>query len=131
MTYEQLTSHVRNLKGIIVVRDLTKRQSQYVNKIKGTASAPVAVEIYNAAVGGFSDVEVDYPKFISSAAKSARELQNTNVFTLINRHDLESLGFLPQGEGENYVPDYLQNDDTTQSLQTPGDYIPTVGENRG
>lgn len=119
LTYSQVVELVHKQHGLIMVIDLTKRQSQMINKSKGTVMAPDAIEIYNASVGGYHDVEVDFPKFISSASKSAKDIETINVFTLINRKDLESIGFIPVGEGTDYVPKYLQRDD---AIDTYGGY---------
>lgn len=110
LTYEQAAKWVHQQKGYVMVTDLTRRQSQLVNKLKGTDSAPDGIELYNTAVGWYMDLDIDedYQQFMNSAAKSASNLENTNVYTLINRKELERTGLLPPGEGTDYVPKYLE-----------------------
>ena len=116
LTYQQAAEWVHKNKGLVMIIDLTKRQAQIINKLKGTSSQPDAVELYNAEVGWFMDIDVhDYYEFMNSAAKSAKMLEDTNVYTLINRKDFEQLGFMPEGEGTDYVPKYLQKSDELEA----------------
>jgi predicted metal-dependent phosphoesterase TrpH len=110
LSYEQAAKWVHQRKGYVMVTDLTRRQSQYINKLKGTDAAPDGIELYNTAVGWYMDLDIDedYQQFMNSAAKSANNLENTNVYTLINRKELEKMGLLPPGEGTEYVPKYLE-----------------------
>lgn len=121
LSYEQAAKWVHDNKGYVMVIDVSRRQAQTINKVKGTISAPDAIELYNTAVGSYSDLDIDseYTTFINSAAKSASNLENTNVFTLINRKDLENSGLLPKDEGMDYVPKYLQRADE-QNLPQEG-----------
>jgi predicted metal-dependent phosphoesterase TrpH len=113
MTYEQAATWIHKNKGYVLVTDMTRRQSQTLNKLKGTVSAPDGIELYNTAVGWYMDLDIDedYQEFMNSAAKSANSLENTNVYTLINRKELERSGLIPAGTGMDYVPKYLQKVD--------------------
>ena len=105
LTYQQAAEWVHKNK-----------QAQIINKLKGTSAQPDAVELYNAEVGWFMDIDVhDYYEFMNSAAKSAKMLEDTNVYTLINRKDFEQLGFMPEGEGTDYVPKYLKRSDELEA----------------
>lgn len=95
--------------GYVIASNVGKRQSQLLEKLQGSDYAPDAVEIFNAKVGGFRDYNIDYPKFISSGATSAVDLENTNVFTLLERKKAEEMNLLIPGEGVDYTPRYLQN----------------------
>jgi hypothetical protein len=119
LTFEQASRWAHENKGYVMVTDVTRRQAQILNKVKGTISAPDAIELYNTAIGSYADLDVDpdYLTFVNSAAKSAANLESTNVFTLINRKDLEASGLLPKGEGMEYVPKYLQRADEQASAQ--------------
>ena len=108
MTLEQALALVKRGGGWTMAINLTKRQAQRLNKMAGSLVSPDAVEIFNSSTGGYSDVEVDYPKFISSAAKTPADMGKINVFTAINRGELERLGILPPREGEDFTPKYLQ-----------------------
>jgi len=111
LTVDKAIAHARKQGGYVMAVNVTKRQAQHLNKLKDTESAPNAVEIYNAVSGGYLDVFVDYARFVSSSAKTAREIETSNAYTLIHRKDLEATGLLPEGEGAEYVPNYLQRDE--------------------
>ena len=53
-------------------------------------------------------IKKSYFQFMNSAAKNAKMLEETNVYTLISRKDIERLGFIPTGAGKEYVPKYLK-----------------------
>ena len=118
LTYEQAATWIHKNKGYVMITDLTRRQSQIVNKLKGSVSAPDAIELYNTVVGWYMDLDVDedYQQFMNSASKNANMLENTNVYTLINRKELEKTGLLPEGTGMEYVPKYLQKSDEAEAL---------------
>ena len=75
--------------------------------MQGSLYAPDAVEIFNAKVGGYRDLNINFPKFVSSGATSATDLENTNVFTLLDRKDAEEMKLLQPEEGIDFVPKYL------------------------
>ena len=52
-------------------------------------------------------MNIDFPKFVSSGATSANELEAINIFTLLDRNKAEEMGLLSPGEGESFVPKYL------------------------
>ena len=105
---QQACQHVHKSGGWAMIAELTKGQAQDVNSVLNTPAAPDAVEIYNAAVGHYQDIDVQLPKFISSASRNANDVERTNVYTLIHRRDLESYGLIPEGYGEDFKPDYLK-----------------------
>ena len=51
---------------------------------------------------------------MNSASKNAKMLEETNVYTLISRKDIEKLGFIPPGAGKDYVPKYLRRQDVEE-----------------
>lgn len=113
MDYKTAAEYIHKNKGLVMVVDLTRRQAQIVNKLVNTPSAPDAIELYNAAVGWYMDIDIEqsYFQFMNSAAKNAKMLEETNVYTLISRKDIEKLGFIPPGAGKDYVPKYLRRQD--------------------
>jgi predicted metal-dependent phosphoesterase TrpH len=119
LSYEKAAEWIHQNKGYILITDLTRRQAQYINKLKGTEAAPDGIELYNTAVGWYMDLDIDedYQQFMNSAAKNANNLENTNVYTLINRKELERVGLLPEGAGENYVPKYLEKASEAEEAQ--------------
>lgn len=95
------------LGGFVMITNVTKRQNQMLEKLQGSDSAPDAVEIFNGKVGGYRDMNIDFPKFISSGATSANELEISNTFTLIDRKKAEEMKLLAPEEGVDYTPRYL------------------------
>ena len=37
-----------------------------------------------------------------------RDFEKTNIFSLIQRKDLENMKVIPPGQGSDYVPEYLK-----------------------
>lgn len=108
--------------GWVMAVNVTKRQAQHLNKNKGTILAPDAIEIYNDVSGGYMDVDVEYPRFVSSASDSPNALEKSKTYTLIHRRDMEATGLLPEGEGSDFIPQYLQKSeqaDQAQALNNP------------
>ena len=110
MSYQEVVNWAHKNNGLVMVSELTRRQAQQINKTIGSPSAPDMVEIYNAATGAYQDIDVELPKFVSSASRNATDLENTNVFTLLPRKDAEGLGLLPENHGKGYKPGYLRDD---------------------
>ena len=110
MDYATAAKYIHDNNGIFIVIDITKRQAQVLNKTLGTPQQPDGVEVYNAATGWFMDVDVNqFFEFMGSAAKNAKMLEETNVYTLASRKELEKMGFIPEGFGREYTPKYLEN----------------------
>jgi hypothetical protein len=93
--------------GFVLATNISKRKAQTLDKLQGSEYAPDAVEILNAQTGGYRDLNIDFPKFVSSGATSGNELESINIFTLIDRNVAEEMGLLSEGEGEFFVPKYL------------------------
>ena len=120
----QAITHAHKNGGVVMVSGISTAQANTLQKAHGTSHAPDAVEIYNAVKGEYRDVDLEYPKFISSAAKNANDLEKANTFTLIDRKELEKMHLIPEGVGEDYIPPYLNK--TVNPLQNgresqPGD----------
>lgn len=107
LTLSDACSVTHKLGGFVMITNVGKRLNQTLDKLQGSEYSPDAVEIFNAKVGGYRDLNIDYPKFISSGAASATELEATNVYTLIDRKKAEELKLISQGEGIDYTPKYL------------------------
>ena len=121
LTVNEAIKLAKSKGGFVVATNITKRQAQRYNKIKGTEEAPNAVEIYNASAGGYNDIQLDYPKFISSASQDAGDITNTNAYTIMPRENIEVMGLLPQNWGIDYIPNYLdvENQLGNQISQNP------------
>ena len=87
---------------------MTRQRVIDIDKLQGSAYAPDAVEIYNEKAGGYRDLQVDFPKFVSSASTSANDLEASNAFTLLPRQEAEKMGLLAPNEGVDFEPKYLK-----------------------
>lgn len=108
MPIDQVCKIAHDNGGFVIATNVSKRKAQTLDKLQGSEFAPDAIEILNAKVGGYRDLNIDFPKFVSSGATSGNDLEATNVFTLIDRNVAEDMGLLQPGEGEIFVPKYLK-----------------------
>jgi hypothetical protein len=96
------------LGGFVIATNLTKQKVLDMDKLQGSLFAPDAVEIYNEKAGAFQDLDVDFPKFVSSASTSGNDLESSNAFTLLPRREAEKMGLLAPNEGVDFEPKYLK-----------------------
>ena len=108
LTFAEACRTAHSLNGFVVASNITKRQVQMLDKLQGSDSAPDAVEIFNSKIGGYRDLNIDFPKFVSSGATSATDLENTDVFTLVDRKTAEQMRLIQPEEGVDFVPKYLK-----------------------
>ncbi len=99
-------AHDRN--GFVIISNVGKRQNQTLTKLYGSPNLPDAVEIFNYKTGGFRDLPIRLPEFISSGATSAQELEDIRTFTLLDRKDAVAFGLIEEETGVDYVPKYLR-----------------------
>ena len=111
LMYEQAAKQIRKQGGVIMALGLSKRAAQQLNKYSGTELAPDCVEVANDKQGGFKDIEIDYPKFENSASANANEMEKSFTYTVVPRKTFEKMNLLPQDEGREYTPEYLEHDD--------------------
>jgi hypothetical protein len=97
------------LGGYVVATALTKKKVSQLDKLQGSAFAPDGVEIYNQKNGGYRDLDIDFPKFITSASTSANDLEQSNAFSLIERKEAEEIGLLAPNQGVDFEPKYLKS----------------------
>lgn len=108
LSLSQACEYAHKKEGYVVATNIKKRQVAELEKLQGSLYAPDAIEIFNEKVGGYRDLNIDYPKFVTSGATTANELENTNVFTLLERKKAQEIKFLAPDEGVDYVPKYLR-----------------------
>ena len=108
LTFAEACRTAHSYNGFVVASNITKRQVQLLDKLQGSDSAPDAVEIFNSKIGGYRDLNIDFPKFVSSGATSATDLENTDVFTLLDRKTAEEMNLLRPEEGVDFIPKYLK-----------------------
>jgi hypothetical protein len=105
---QQAATEAKRQGGRVMLYDLSRSHAKEIEKWKGQPFAPDLVEIYNAHSKAYKDLNINYPRVISSAASSGSELEDIPVYTEIPRTTLEKIGFLTQGEGGDYIPGYLR-----------------------
>ena len=108
MPLDKACGFVHDNNGFVLATNVNKALADKINRLQGSKYAPDGVEIFNAKAGGYRDIDIDYPRFVSSGATSANELDESNVFTLISRQDAQKLGFVEGDEGVDYTPKYLK-----------------------
>lgn len=104
----QACLEAHRLGGYVIASNVSKRQLQALEKLQGSENAPDAIEIYNAKVGGYRDLGIDFPTFVSSGATSASDLEDSNVFTMIDRKKAEEMKLIAPEEGIDFEPKYLK-----------------------
>jgi hypothetical protein len=104
----QACLEAHRLGGYVIASNVSKRQLQALEKLQGSENAPDAIEIYNAKVGGYRDLGMDFPTFVSSGATSASDLEDSNVFTMIDRKKAEEMKLIAPEEGIDFEPKYLK-----------------------
>ena len=107
LTIDRACEYAHKQGGFVMATNVTKAIGQKINRLQGSLYAPDAVEVFNAQVGGYRDIDIDFPRFVSSGATSANELEETNVFTLIERKNAVKMGFIHEEQGIDYEPKYL------------------------
>ena len=107
LTIDRACEYAHKQGGFVMATNVTKAIGQKINRLQGSLYAPDAVEVFNAQVGGYRDIDIDFPRFVSSGATSANELEETNVFTLIERKNAAKMGFIHEEQGIDYEPKYL------------------------
>ena len=121
LRFDQAIAHAHKNNGFVMAANLSKRHAQQTTSAAGTVTAPDAVELFCAASGSYQDNKIDasYICFITSGSKSVNDIEKSSAFTLINRKELESLGLLPEGQGDNYIPPYLKNNQQIEQGADP------------
>lgn len=108
LTIDKACDFAHKQNGFVIAANVSKAIAQKINRLQGSLYAPDAVEIFNAKVGAYRDVDIDFPRFLSSGATSASELEENNVFTLLERKKAVEMGFIHEEQGVDYTPKYLQ-----------------------
>jgi len=108
LSIDKACGYVHDNNGFVLVTNVNSKLALTLNRLQGSKFAPDGVEIFNAKSGGYRDVDIDFPRFVNSGSTSANELDDSNVFTLIQRKTAQEMGFLQGDEGVDYTPKYLK-----------------------
>lgn len=107
LTLDKVCEFAHKNNGFVVATNIGKQAADRINKLQGSIYAPDAVEVFNAKIGGYRDLDIDYPRFVNSGATSANDLESKNVFTLLPRNQAVEMKLINQDEGVDFTPKYL------------------------
>jgi hypothetical protein len=93
--------------GFVLATNVNSKLALTLNRLQGSKFAPDGVEIFNAKSGGYRDVDIDFPRFVNSGATSASDLDDSNVFSLMQRKTAQEMGLIQCEEGVEFTPKYL------------------------
>ena len=108
LSIDKACGYVHDNNGFVLATNVNSKLAMTLNRLQGSKFAPDGVEIFNAKSGGYRDVDIDFPRFVNSGATSASDLDNSNVFTLMQRKTAQEMGFLQGDEGVDFTPKYLK-----------------------
>ena len=107
LSIDKACGYAHDNNGFVLATNVNSKLAPILNRLQGSKFAPDGVEIFNAKSGGYRDVDIDFPRFVNSGATSASDLDDSNVFTLIQRKTAQELGLVQGDEGVDYTPKYL------------------------
>ena len=107
LTLDKVCEFAHKNNGFVMATNISKSAADRLNRLQGSTYAPDAVEVFNAKIGGYRDLDIDYPRFVNSGATSANDLEAKNVFTLVPRKQAVELKLIGEDEGVDYTPKYL------------------------
>jgi len=108
LSIDKACGYVHDNNGFVLATNVNSKLAMTLNRLQGSKFAPDGVEIFNAKSGGYRDVDIDFPRFVNSGSTSANELDDSNVFTLMQRKTAQEMGFLQGDEGVDFTPKYLK-----------------------
>ena len=108
LSIDKACGYVHDNNGFVLATNVNSKLAITLNRLQGSKFAPDGVEIFNAKSGGYRDVDIDFPRFVNSGSTSANELDDSNVFTLMQRKTAQEMGFLQGDEGVDFTPKYLK-----------------------
>ena len=108
LSIDKACGYVHDNNGFVLATNVNSKLGITLNRLQGSKFAPDGVEIFNAKSGAYRDIDIDFPRFLSSGATSANDLESTNVFTLMQRKTAQEMGLVQGDEGVDYTPKYLK-----------------------
>jgi hypothetical protein len=107
LSLDKACGYAHDNNGFVLATNVNSKLGQVLNRLQGSKYAPDGVEIYNAKSGGYRDIDIDFPRFVNSGATSASDLDDSNVFTLMQRKTAHEYGLVQGDEGVDFTPKYL------------------------
>lgn len=107
LSLDKVCEFAHKNNGFVMATNVSKSAADRINRLQGSVYAPDAVEVFNAKIGGYRDLDIDFPRFVNSGATSANDLEEKNVFTLLPRNDAVEMKLINEDEGIDFTPKYL------------------------
>lgn len=107
LTLDKVCEFAHKNNGFVMATNVSKSAADRINRLQGSVYAPDAVEVFNAKIGGYRDLDIDFPRFVNSGATSANDLEEKNVFTLLPRNQAVEMKLINEDEGVDFTPKYL------------------------
>ena len=108
LSIDKACGYVHDNNGFVLATNVNSKLAITLNRLQGSKFAPDGVEIFNSKSGGYRDVDIDFPRFVNSGSTSANELDDSNVFTLMQRKTAQEMGLIQGDEGVDFTPKYLK-----------------------
>jgi hypothetical protein len=105
---DKACGYAHDNNGFVLATNVNSKLAPVLNRLQGSKFAPDGVEIFNAKSGGYRDVDIDFPRFVNSGSTSANELDDSNVFTLMQRKTAQEMGLIQGDQGVDFTPKYLR-----------------------
>jgi hypothetical protein len=108
LSIDKACGYAHDNNAFVLATNVNSKLAPVLNRLQGSKFAPDGVEIFNAKSGGYRDVDIDFPRFVNSGSTSANELDDSNVFTLMQRKTAQEMGLIQGDEGVDFTPKYLK-----------------------
>jgi hypothetical protein len=108
LSIDKACGYAHDNNGFVLATNVNSKLAPVLNRLQGSKFAPDGVEIFNAKSGGYRDVDIDFPRFVNSGSTSANELDDSNVFTLMQRKTAQEMGLIQGDQGVDFTPKYLR-----------------------
>ena len=110
LLFEQILNDCHHNGYLTLVYNLGKKNAHMLLKLfEKTGLKPTFVEILNSKVYGFQYQQTNSYEVVSSGAESPKELTESRVYSHVPRKDMEEFHIIPEGEGMDFTPNYLQS----------------------
>jgi hypothetical protein len=108
LSIDKACGYAHDNNGFVLATNVNSKLAPVLNRLQGSKFAPDGVEIFNAKSGGYRDIDIDFPRFVNSGSTSANELDDSNVFTLMQRKTAQEMGLIQGDQGVDFTPKYLR-----------------------
>lgn len=105
---EELLQYCNNHNLITLVYNNGKQKSKELIRLNDkTHLKPTLIEIFNAKSPGYLYITTNTFEVVASGVDNQRDFERSNIYSLVQRKDLEQLHIMPENYGIDYTPKYL------------------------